>query len=277
VYLTNLNGQGDTYAPTVTGDNQELLANANWTAVDCYTHVNSAKWDPTNSGGSFDGLAPVNALLDIDVHEGHPTVDSAGLFLVFSSERPPGYGARDLWTSVRMTRSDPWMPPTHLDALSTADDETSPSLSADGTTLYFARGPGGSMSTLTYPSIYMSTKIVTDAGTDAGVTWGLPQKVAGLDAPGSVTDFSTLFPDARTIVFSSDRATPGTEHLFLARRATVEDAFGCIQQLGSPLSDNSMEETSPFVTRDGKNLYYAVHDPDTGFYELRLSLIKVGP
>jgi Tol biopolymer transport system component len=269
--LADLNStQGDTYAPTVTGDNQELLANANWPFDDPTVHIYSALWDPSN-GGSFTGLGSI-PIINGQMAEGDPTLDSDGLVLVFSSQRDPGYGARDLWTSARKSRGNLWSAPTLLDALSTAEDESSPSLSPDGKTLFFTRGPATSNAS----SLYMSTRI-GDAGADAGATWGPPQKVMELDYPGSMTDYSTLFPDERTILFSSDRATPGTHHLFLARRATAGSPFVCIQQLGSPLSDNSVEELSPFVTRDGKKLYYGAREPGATTLELRQSLVRVGP
>jgi hypothetical protein len=272
VYLANLNStQGDTYAPTVRGDNQEILVNANWPFYDPLVHIYSATWDPSN-GGSFTGPGAVQ-VIDGEVAEGDPTLDHDGLFLVFSSGRDPGYGARDLWTSVRKTINDTWTLPTNLDVLSTADDESSPSLSPDGNTLFFARGPAdGGLAT----SLYMATRTSADGGADAGA-WGPAHPVDELNVPGSMTDYSTLFPDARTIVFSSDRASPGTHHLFLARRRTAQSTFECIQQLGAPLSDTSVEEVSPFVTRDGKTLFYGARESVSASYELRQSLIRIGP
>jgi Tol biopolymer transport system component len=267
VYLANVNGQGDTYAPTVMGDNLEMLVNANWVSPDPLVHIVSATWDPTNDGGSYDAVATLPTIINVGVPEGDPSLDYDGLFLVFSSERVSGYGGRDLWTSVRASRSDPWMPPTHLDALSTADDESSPSLSPDGNTLFFARGPVGNK------NLYMATR----TGADSGATWRSPVTLDDLDAPGHLTDYSTFFPDARTIVFSSDRETPGTDHLFLARRPTAQSRFVCIEPLGSPLSDNSVEELSPFVTRDGNKLFYAAREPGATSYEIRQSLVQIAP
>jgi Tol biopolymer transport system component len=61
-----------------------------------------------------------------------------GLEVIFVSDRTGGLGWWELWTSTRTSTSSPWSTPVHLSALVNSEyDETRPSLSWDGTTLYF--------------------------------------------------------------------------------------------------------------------------------------------
>jgi len=62
-----------------------------------------------------------------------------GLEAFITSSRDTGKGLIDIWTSTRETLSDPW-PPTPIDVpgpINSTCDDGSPSLSRDGTTLYF--------------------------------------------------------------------------------------------------------------------------------------------
>jgi WD40 repeat protein len=62
-----------------------------------------------------------------------------GLEAFITSSRDTGQGLIDIWTSTRETLSDPWPPiPTDLPSpINSTCDDGSPSLSRDGTTLYF--------------------------------------------------------------------------------------------------------------------------------------------
>ena len=69
-----------------------------------------------------------------------------GLILFFDSDRPGGYGERDIWMSKRTTVSDDWGPPVNLGPpVNTAYGEGRQSISSDGSTLYFSstNRPGG--------------------------------------------------------------------------------------------------------------------------------------
>jgi hypothetical protein len=61
-----------------------------------------------------------------------------GLETFITSNRAGGHGLIDIWTSTRETLSDPWSTPVDLPApVNSASDDGSPTLSRDGTTLYF--------------------------------------------------------------------------------------------------------------------------------------------
>jgi hypothetical protein len=71
---------------------------------------------------------------------GGASISADGLSFYFDSERPGGFGSRDIWVTTRATVSDPWGPPVNLGPpISTTISDFSPSLSADGRVLFFSR------------------------------------------------------------------------------------------------------------------------------------------
>jgi hypothetical protein len=74
-----------------------------------------------------------------------PNVRHDGREVVFASNRPGTLGLQDIWVAAREGPNGPWSEPVNLGtAVNTAGaSETRPSLSWDGTTLYFGRAPGG--------------------------------------------------------------------------------------------------------------------------------------
>jgi len=95
-----------------------------------------------------DWSTPVNLgpKINTSVFEGWPSISADGLSLYFCSYRPGGYGGGgDIWVATRATINDPWGEPVNLGpAVNTSSDDSDPSISADGSTLYFySEQPGG--------------------------------------------------------------------------------------------------------------------------------------
>jgi hypothetical protein len=74
-----------------------------------------------------------------------PSISSDGLTLFFHSDRRGGYGNDDLYVTMRATTSDPWSTPMNLGStVNSSSSEGAPSISGDGSTLFFSsRRPGG--------------------------------------------------------------------------------------------------------------------------------------
>lgn len=73
-------------------------------------------------------------------NEYSPDISSDGLTLYYDSP----LAGRDLWVTTRTGPNDVWGPPTHLGVpFNTASTDTDPSLSADGTKLYFVSDRSG--------------------------------------------------------------------------------------------------------------------------------------
>ncbi|MCP4263152.1 MAG: hypothetical protein GY774_37435 [Planctomycetes bacterium] len=71
--------------------------------------------------------------------EGFPCLSADQRVLFFYSDRPGGYGGMDMYVTMRATVSDAWEQAVNLGPMiNTPYYDISPSLSADGCTLYFA-------------------------------------------------------------------------------------------------------------------------------------------
>ncbi len=92
--------------------------------------------------GPAEGLAGVNSPT---ANDGQPNLRRDGLVLFFFSTRPGGLGMQDLYSATRASVHEPWSTPVNLGPLvNSPAPDTRPSLSWDGTTLYFGSGrPGG--------------------------------------------------------------------------------------------------------------------------------------
>jgi Tol biopolymer transport system component len=87
-------------------------------------------------GGAF-GLAEVIAELNTSFADGHPNVRRDGLEIFFFSNRTGAQG-NDIYSATRASTSHPWSTPVNLGSnVNSPAAETRPSLSWDGTTLYF--------------------------------------------------------------------------------------------------------------------------------------------
>jgi hypothetical protein len=102
--------------------------------------------------GRFGPAVPVPEL-NSPAADIQPNVRKDGLEVVFASMRKPQVG-HDLWSATRESVDAPWSEPVNLgDEVNTPANETRPSLSWDGSTLYFGRGPIGGPA-----DIYITTR-----------------------------------------------------------------------------------------------------------------------
>jgi WD40 repeat protein len=90
---------------------------------------------------------PVNLgpVINTAYNDQHPAISKDGLSLYFTSNRPGGFGADDLWVSQRASADDPWGPPQNLGPIiNSGAVEFSPAFSRDGHWLLFhSDRPGG--------------------------------------------------------------------------------------------------------------------------------------
>ncbi|HUX57284.1 MAG TPA: OmpA family protein [Bacteroidales bacterium] len=94
-----------------------------------FSAYNDGKWsEPSNL------RYPVNT----SSWESQPSISADGRILFFSSNRPGGYGGKDLWFSI-LNEKNLWSNPVNMGkVLNTMGDEMSPFIHFDGRTLYFA-------------------------------------------------------------------------------------------------------------------------------------------
>ena len=106
-------------------------------------------------GGTY-GAAELVPNVNSMVDDGQPNLSRDGLELYFYSARtdlPGVQGGNDIYVATRAATSDPWSTPINLgSAVNSSASETRPSLSWDGTTLYFGSTRAGSN------DIYVTTR-----------------------------------------------------------------------------------------------------------------------
>ncbi len=152
-------------------------------------------------------LAPtrIDELSDPGARDDDPSLTADRLYVVFNSDRT---GIQNLLTSERSTTDDSWSAPIVDPVLSSADDETTVALSADGlSVMYGSRRPGGSGNL----DIYLSTRPSRQAD------WSTPENVTSLnstasDAPGWISD------DLTEVLIHSRRG--GTNAIYAATLAS---------------------------------------------------------
>ncbi len=94
-----------------------------------FSALRNGRWTiPFNLG------APVNT----SAWESTPSISADGRMLFFSSNRPGGFGGKDLWYSVLDEKGNCSVPVNLGESINTPGDEMSPFIHFDGKTLYFA-------------------------------------------------------------------------------------------------------------------------------------------
>ncbi|MHC4144812.1 MAG: M56 family metallopeptidase, partial [Planctomycetota bacterium] len=105
-------------------------------------------WVTTRAMSDDDWGPPVNLgpTVNSASADHSPSISADGLMLFFHSDRPGGYGDMDLYVTMRATTSDPWSTPVNLGpTINSSSRDDSPSISDDGSTLFFTSNrPGGS-------------------------------------------------------------------------------------------------------------------------------------
>lgn len=113
---------------------------------------------PTNLGLGINGFN----------WDSQPCVAADGSILYFSSDRPGGFGGKDIWYCRRM-KDGSWNTPINAGPkINTAFDEVSPWLSPDGATLFFSSNgqPGiGGFDIFETHSLQSGNTVVTNLGT----------------------------------------------------------------------------------------------------------------
>jgi hypothetical protein len=129
--------------------------------------------------------------------EGVPKLSRDGLTLFFSSDRPGGFGGRDIWVTSRATRSEAWTAPFNLGpAVNGGGNDWCPAISPDALVLIFQSDrPGG----FGGDDFWMSRRTATSRPWSAAVHLG-PQ--INTPADEAKAEFSA---DGRTLLFASAR------------------------------------------------------------------------
>jgi Tol biopolymer transport system component len=202
---------------------------------------------------------PVNT----SYHEEFPCISSDGLELYFSSDRPGGYGANDIWLVRRATTSDPWGEPVNLGPkVNTQASETPTSISSDGLELYFVDWitprPGGYGNC----DIWVSRRVSKNGPWEEPVNLGPP--ISTSDNEGD----AIISADGLTLYFSRD-ARDGD--LFVTTRATKQGRWGPPVNLG-PTINSSSNDSHPCILPNNLVLLFISDRPGgLGGYDIYIT------
>ena len=258
------------YFPTLTVDQQQLLYTRRVTDVHS-GHFQEDFFVSTNQEGYWNSGEPMPKNINTYFNEGAPTYAPDGRTLIFVGcavdrvgygEGRRGYGSCDLFITQKV--GNLWLDPINLPGgVNTGNWETQPSLSADGKTLYFIRGPirGTGQRNIRNGDIYVSTLLEDGSWSEAKK---LPDNINTPKAESSVL----IHPDGQTLYFASNgHIGMGGFDLYMSTRRP-DGTWSDPKNLGYPINTQH-DENSLLVYADGKLAVFASDRPG-GMGELDL-------
>ncbi len=182
------------------------------------------------------------AELSVPAKTDNPSLTADLLELFFTSERA---GGPDIFVAERAERTQPFGPAQRVTVLNAPGIETSPAVSADGLTLWFASDRAGGVGDL---DIWVGTR----SGRSAA--WSPPMNLSALNSdakdiprpPGQ---------RARVMPMASDRDTPGYYQIQFAARSTTSAPFGEPEPVAELVFPNE-STVDGFLSDDGLTLFY---------------------
>lgn len=149
-----------------------------------------------NANGTFNAPTPINELGTVGATaELRAAIRRDGLQIFFGSSRAEGLNPPmfDIWVSTRASVSAPWNPPVLVPGVNTVEDERSPSLSPDGSILYFQSDRAGGFGNSPTFDLYSATRCSLYAASPCGVN----RTVSDFNGDG-ITDISIFRPSDGT-------------------------------------------------------------------------------
>lgn len=239
--VTELNSGGDDWAPFIAADGLELYF-SRWVSgaeTDIFVATRS------DATGQFGTPAPLSQL-NSPTADNAPVLSSDGLVLYFGSNRPGGAGNYDIYRSARPSISDPFVSPTLVTSLSTAESEHLCSLSRDGLVLYFRR----------YSNATSSHDIFAASRSGPGDPFGAAVAVTEINSTANERA-ATISPDGLELYVSSARpGGSGAYDIWVARRSTVSDDFGAPKNV--TVFNTALDDYVHSLSADGSRIYLGV-------------------
>jgi Tol biopolymer transport system component len=170
----------------------------------------------------------------------------------FSTDRPGGLGAFDIWTAVKDAGTGAFGAATPVAVVNGSTGDRTPRIGADGLTLLFRSNRGGKGW-----DILVSTRATTLA------TFSAPVQLANIDTDSNELD-PFVVPNGSTIYFSSNRSGGvGGNDIYYAVQ-TASGSFGSPQLVPGAVVNTAAAEGAPVLSRDGLFLYFASDRGTTG-------------
>ncbi len=185
--------------------------------------------------------------------DGAPSTPADGLSLFFGSFQPHTPGHTDIWMTTRRSIADDWGIPIPLGpTVNSSAEESWPSISLDGLSLYFCDGFSRQKFR---PDGYGNGDIWVTRRTRDSDSWDPPENLG----PPVNTRYSEVCPfiwsDGCTLLFSSNRpGGSGNWDLWITTRESINDKWDEPLHLANVNSSNS--ELGPAMSPDGLVLLF---------------------
>ncbi len=235
----NINTANQEYLPTVTADDSTIIFTRRTNQEDFYISTK-------NNDDTWYRADPLSKVINTTGNEGAQCISPDGQYLYFAGcGREDGLGKCDIYYSKLV--GNEWSKPKNIGApINSPYWESQPSLSADGKSLYFVSDKKGGYGGY---DIYVSRYLGNEK-------WSNPINLGpNINTYGSeISPF--IHPDNQTLYFSSD-GWPGfgQNDIFYAKKQS-KGFFDKPKNIGYPIN-TSQEESSLFISNDGKKAYFA--------------------
>jgi Tol biopolymer transport system component len=228
-----INLSTDNWEQSVASDDLSLyfasLRSGTW---DLHVASRTSKTDPWSNVMSLGNDVNSFAL------EGSPDISSDGLTIFFNSDRAGGQGNRDIWMTTRLSLASQWDKPRNLGPVVNSNSfEGWPTITADGLSLYYSRGPNDS-----------EGEIVVSQRASLADAWGQP---VSLGVSGGTADIS---PDGLKLFFANTGPHGGID-IWAMTRANRNAPFGAPKVLPAPIN-TSGDDFSPNLSEDGRTFTF---------------------
>ena len=207
-------------------------------------------WCSKRSSGDAEWSAAVNLgpLVNSIFNEHGPALTTDGLTMLFTSDRPGGFGQWDLWVCTRDSVDADWSPAVNLGPkINGPWGEGGPTLSTDGLVLLFhssrPEGAGGD-------DMWVSTRASLDAEWTEPI-WLGSEINSEHDERGAC-----LSADGRALIFASDRST-GNEvfDLWISRSESPIGPWSRPVKLGAFVNSDRVDSAAS-LSADGQTLLF---------------------
>ena len=252
--VPNINSPSSDSVPYISSDGLELYFHSNRPhgANVCLLDIWVAR--RSTIGEPWSMPVKVDLVVQTDGPVSSPCISSDGLELYFSDgwqplyegtgcqPNPDGYGLGDLWVATRATKEDPWSDPQNLGAAvnSWATDDT-PSISADGLSLYFMSGRAGGT------NLFVTTRATKDDPWGPAVDLGPPVNTDYFQSNPSIS------PDGLSLFHSVGGWFTDS---YVSRRQTTEDPWGPPVEFSPVNAPDNCEYRITYAAGDS-TLYFA--------------------
>ena len=221
-----MGSEGDCYPTCLSRDGRELyLVKKNYYESDIYVS--------RMEGGRWTAIEALNQNINTDYYESHASISLSGKILLFTSDRPGGQGALDIWMSVRSSVGD-WLPAVNLgDRINSHYNEETPFFTENEEKIYFSSQGHATMGGY---DIFVSERL-------PGTRWSFP---VNLGYPISSSDDDLFYVPRsngwRAYFSTIPDSLEGGQKIYAMRINPAEDVQISMRKQGEQIDTDSVRE-----------------------------------